>query len=175
MAFVGKTVPRTVFSSSPFRNLTADQRDDITRCHDAFVGPYGMDVRRNNRGEAHANGAVESRNRHLKTAIRQALIRRGSRDFACVEDYRRFVDRLVARRGRQRADAVLAGRAHLKPLPQRRTVEPKVRLRRNRLHRDRGPVTRTGGFLVKSIFYSAPSQLIGHNSCQSGPAGPPLR
>jgi hypothetical protein len=50
----------------------------MTRRHDAFVGHYGMDASRNNRCEAHENGAVESRNRHLKTAIEQALILRSS-------------------------------------------------------------------------------------------------
>ena len=128
---------RTDSLSAAFRNLTADQREDITLRYEAFVGHYGMEASRNNRGEAHENGAVESQNRHLKTAIAQALILRGNRDFASIADYRRFVDLLVARRNRQRADAVLAERAQLKPLPTRRTVEPEVRLRRNRLHRDR--------------------------------------
>jgi hypothetical protein len=50
----------------------------MTRRHDAFVGHYGMDASRNNRCEAHENGAVESRNRHLKTAIEQAPILRSS-------------------------------------------------------------------------------------------------
>ena len=143
---------RTDSLSAAFRNLTADQREDITRRYDAFAGHYGMDASRNNRGEAHENGAVESQNRHLKKAIDQALILRGSRDFACVEDYRRFVDILVARRNRLRATAVQAERTHLKPLPQWRTTDfTEIVV----------PVTRTGGFLVKSIFYSAPSQLIG--------------
>jgi hypothetical protein len=143
---------RTDSLSAGFRNLTADQREDITKRYNAFVGHYGMDASRNNRGEAHENGAVESQNRHLKKALDQALILRGSRDFACIEDYRRFVDMLVARRNRQRATAVQAERAHLKPLPQRRTTDFTELV---------VPVTRTGGFLVKSIFYSAPSQLIG--------------
>lgn len=143
---------RTDSLSAGFRNLTADECEDITKRYEAFVGHYGMDASRNNRGEAHENGAVESQNRHLKKAIEQALILRGSCDFACVEDYRRFVDMLVARRNRQRAAAVQAERAHLKPLPQRRTTDfTEIVV----------PVTRTGGFLVKSIFYSAPSQLIG--------------
>ena len=133
-------------------NQHADQREDITKRYTAFVGHYGMEASRNNRGEAHENGAVESHHRHLKKAIEQALILRGSRDFACIEDYRRFVDILVARRNKQRAAAVQAERAHLKPLPQRRTTDFTETV---------VPVTRTGGFLVRSIFYSAPSQLIG--------------
>ena len=143
---------RTDSLSAAFRNLTADQREDITLRYEAFVGHYGMEASRNNRGEAHENGAVESQNRHLKTAIAQALILRGNRDFASLADYRRFVDLLVARRNRQRADAVLAERAHLKLLPARRTTDFTETV---------VPVTRTGGFLVKSVFYSAPSQLIG--------------
>ena len=143
---------RTDSLSAAFRNLTADQRADVTKRYNAFVGHYGMEASRNNRGEAHENGAVESQNRHLKKAIEQALILRGSRDFACVEDHRRFVDILVARRNRQRATAVQAEQVHLMPLPQRRTTDFTETV---------VPVTRTGGFLVKSIFYSAPSQLIG--------------
>ncbi len=143
---------RTDSLSAAFRNLTADQREDITKRYDAFVGHYGMEASRNNRGEAHENGAVESQNRHLKTAIAQALILRGSRDFECVEDYRRFIDLAVARRNKLRADAVQAELAHLKPLPERRTTDFTEIV---------ASVTRTGGFLVRSIFYSAPSQLIG--------------
>ena len=143
---------RTDSLSAAFRNLTVDQSEDITKRYHALVGHYGMQASRNNRGEAHENGSVESQNRHLKMAIRQALILRGSRDFTCIEDYRRFVDILVGRRNRQRAAAVEAERVHLKPLPQRRTTDfTEIVV----------PVTRTGGFLVKSIFYSAPSQLVG--------------
>lgn len=143
---------RTDSLSAAFRNLTADQREDMTQRYEAFVGHYGMDASRNNRGEAHENGSVESQNRHLKTAVDQALILRGSRDFACIEDYRRFIDMLIARRNKQRAGAIQVEQAHLKPLPQRRTTDFTEIV---------APVTRTGGFLVKSIFYSAPSQLIG--------------
>lgn len=143
---------RTDSLSAAFRNLTQDQREDVTRRYQAFTDHYGMEASRNNRGEAHENGAVESQNRHLKVAIKQALILRGSSDFETVEDYRRFVDLLVARRNKRRADACGVERAHLKPLPQRRTTDFTEMV---------ASVTRTGGFLVKSIFYSAPSQLIG--------------
>ena len=61
-----------------------------------------------NPGEAHDNGAVEAHNNHLKTALDQGLILRGSRDFATLADWRRFVDELVARRNRRREAAVCA-------------------------------------------------------------------
>jgi len=50
----------------------------------------------------------------------------------------------VARRNKQRAALVQADRTHLKPLPQRRTTD---------FTEIAAPVTRTGGFLIKSIFY----------------------
>jgi hypothetical protein len=53
----------------------------------------------------------------------------------------------VARRNKQRVAAIQAERAYLKPLPQRRTTDFTGIV---------VPVTRTGGFLVKSIFYEPP-------------------
>jgi hypothetical protein len=54
---------------------------------------------RNNRGLAHENGSIESPYCHLKRAIEDALLLRGSRDFDTVEAYRRFVDEIVGRPG----------------------------------------------------------------------------
>ena len=57
---------RTDSLSAAFRNLSKDEREDITKRYAAFTQHYGMAASRNNRGEAHENGAVESHNRHLK-------------------------------------------------------------------------------------------------------------
>jgi hypothetical protein len=143
---------RTDSLSAAFRNLSKDEREDITKRYAAFTQHYGMAASRNNRGEAHENGAVESHNRHLKVAIGQALILRGSCDFETVGDYRRFVDELVARRNKHRGDALEIELKHLQPLPARRTAD---------FTESVVQVVRTGGFLVKQIFYSAPSRLIG--------------
>jgi len=62
-------------------------------------------------------------NRHLKIALDQALILRGSRDFADVADWRRFVDRLVARRNHRREDAVRVEATAQRPLPARRATD----------------------------------------------------
>ena len=114
---------------------------------------------------AHENGAVESHNGHLETALDQALILRGGRDFATVDDYRRFVDQLVGRRNRRREDRIVAEMAALRPLPARRTTDFTELVAR---------VTRTGGFLVHQVFYSAPAQLIGPRALLAA-AGSPLR
>ena len=144
---------RTDSLSAAYRNLDAEAAKDVTRRYDGFCAHYGMLASRCNPGEAHENGAVESHNRHLKAALDQALILRGDRDFASLADYRRFVDQLVARRNRRREAAVRIEAAALRPLPARRTTDFTEVVAR---------VTRTGGFLVHSVFYSAPSRLIGH-------------
>jgi hypothetical protein len=55
---------------------------------------------------AHENGAIGSPHGHLKRAIEDALLLRGSRDFGRLEVYRRFVDEVVGRRnGRNRKAA----------------------------------------------------------------------
>ena len=143
---------RTDSLSAAYRNLDADAAADVTRRYNDFCAHYGMLASRNNPGEAHENGAVEAHNNHLKTALDQGLILRGSRDFATLADWRRFVDELVARRNRRREAAVCTEMAVLRPLPARRTTDFTEVVAR---------VTRTGGFLVHTVFYSAPSQLIG--------------
>lgn len=143
---------RTDSLSAAYRNLDADAAADVTGRYDAFCAHYGMIASRNNPGEAHENGAVEAQNNHLKIALDQALILRGSRDFADLAEWRRFVDELVARRNRRREAAVRTEMTALRPLPARRTTDfTEVVVR----------VTKTGGFLVHTVFYSAPSQLIG--------------
>jgi hypothetical protein len=152
---------RTDSLSAAYRNLTREEAEDVTQRYEALCAHYGLIASRNNPGvsagprlrrEAHENGAVESSHRHLKTALDQALILRGSRDFATLADYRTFVDELVARRNRRRETAVRAEAAALGALPERRTADfTEVVVR----------VTRTGGFMVKGVFYSAPSQLVG--------------
>jgi hypothetical protein len=144
---------RTDSLSAAYRNLDEEATRDVTQRYTDFCGHYGMLASRCNAGEPHENGAVESHNRHLKAALDQALILRGSRDFTDVADWRRFVDQLVARRNRRREDAVRIETATLRPLPARRTTDFTELVAR---------VTRTGGFLVYSVFYSAPSRLIGH-------------
>ena len=57
---------------------------------------YGMMPSRNNRGVAHENGAIESSHGHLKNVLRDELLLRGSRDFADLSTYRRFVDEVIA-------------------------------------------------------------------------------
>ena len=84
--------------SAAFRNLDDGTRQDQTRRYEALCAHYRIEPTRNNRGVAHENGSIESPHGHLKQAIEDALLLRGSRDFDDLQAYRRFVDEVVGRR-----------------------------------------------------------------------------
>jgi transposase InsO family protein len=103
--------------SAAFRNLDREAREDLTRRYDALCSHYGMEPSRNNPGLAHENGAIESVHGHLKKVIEDALLLRGSRDFADLSAYRRFVDEVIGRRNARNAPRIEVERAVLQELP----------------------------------------------------------
>lgn len=144
---------RTDSLSAAFRNLDKAAKDDLTDRFDALCQHYGMTPSRNNKGVAHENGSIESPHGHLKRAIADALIMRGSRDFEDLAAYRRFIDEIVGRINARNAKRIDAERGSLRPLPARRTTDyEEVTLR----------VTSSGGFTLRKVFYTVPSRLIGH-------------
>jgi len=116
------------------------------------------------KGSSHENGAVEAHNGHLKDALEQALILRGSRDFPDLASYQRFVDEVVARRNAARRDDLAVELRHMQPLPRQRTTDFTEAV---------VPVLSTGGFWLRNVFYSAPAQLIGHRRRTAG--SPPAK
>ena len=114
---------------------------------------YGMTPTRNNPGVAHENGSIESSHGHLKKALEDALLLRGSRDFDDLDAYRRFVDEIVGRRNANNRKRIELERARLTPLPKRRTADYEEKI---------VTVTSSGGFILRRVFYTAPSRLIGH-------------
>jgi len=139
--------------SAAFKNLSREQQEDITERYAALCRHYGMRASRNNPGKAHENGAVEAHHGHLKDALEQALILRGSRDFADIASYQRFIDEVVARRNAARRDDLEVELRHMRPLPRQRAVDFTETV---------VPVLSTSGFWLRNVFYSVPSQLIGH-------------
>jgi transposase InsO family protein len=101
--------------SAAFRNLDRDARQDLTRRYEALCAHYGMEPTRNNPGLAHENGSIESPHGHLKQAIGDALLLRGSRDFIDLDGYRRFVDEIVGRRNARHTKRL--DRARYEPYP----------------------------------------------------------
>ncbi len=76
-----------------------------------------MTPTRNNKGLAHENGAIESAHGHLKSAIRDALLMRGSADFVNLGACRAFIDEIVGRRNAAQGKRIAAERPHLQDLP----------------------------------------------------------
>jgi transposase InsO family protein len=137
--------------SAAFRNLAREAQDDLTRRYEELcvglsdftdmaalgvtvageplvhrlyhfrLAHYGMTPSRNNPGVAHENGAIESAHGHLKKAIDDELLLRGSRDFADLAAYRGFIDEVIGRRNARNRKYIEIERATLKPLPDRRS------------------------------------------------------
>jgi hypothetical protein len=142
---------RTDSLSAAFKNL--QEEEDLTVRYTALLDHYGMLGTRNNRGQSHENGSVESSHRHLKDAVDQALLLRGHRDFDDRCAYAAFVCEAVLRRNRRHAAAFRIEREQLAELPPRRSTD---------FVEEEARVTRCGTFTVRGILYSAPSRLIGH-------------
>ena len=139
--------------SAAFRNLDRNAQEDLTQRYQGLMRHYDMTPTRNNLGVAHENGSIEGPHGHLKRALEDALLLRGSRDFADLDAYRRFVDEIVGRRNVHNRKRLELERPHLGKLPKRRTADYEEKI---------VTVTSSGGFMLKRVFYTAPSRLIGH-------------
>ena len=139
--------------SAAFRNLDSDAREDLTRRYDALCLHYGMEPTRNNRGVAHENGSIEGPHGHLKKAVEDALLMRGTRDFDDLAGYRLFIDEIVSRKNAHHAKRIAAERIVLQQLPGQRTCGHEETI---------VTVTSSGGFTLKKVFYTVPSRVIGH-------------
>ena len=137
---------RTDSLSAAFRNLKREAREDLTARYEALLDDYDMKGSRNNRGRAHENGSVEGPHGHLKRAVEDALLLRGSRDFETIEEYRAFLGRVVSRRNARNRERIDAERSVLGPLPGRRSDGFEETLVR---------VTSTGGFALPRVLHGA--------------------
>ena len=139
--------------SAAFRNLDRDAQEDLTQRYQGLMRDYAMTPTRNNLGVAHENGSIEGPHGHLKRALEDALLLRGNKDFADLDAYRGFVDEIVSRRNAHNRKRIELERPHLGKLPKRRSADYEDKI---------VTVTTSGGFMLKKVFYTAPSRLIGH-------------
>ncbi len=144
---------RTDSLSAAFKNLSDVEKREWTSRYAALCEHYGMRPSRNNPGESQENGSIESRQGSLKTALRQALLLRGSSDFDDRAAYKAFVRIIVHRMNVRVQKQLITERATLRPLPPRRTAEFDELPAR---------VSKYCVFTIKGEQYSAPSRLIGH-------------
>lgn len=144
---------RTDSLSAAFRNLKADAVHDMTERYEGLCSHYGMKASRNNRGVAHENGAIEGSHGDLKRELEDALLLRGARDFPDVPSFAAFIDEVIGQRNARRVKEIAVERESLLPLPRNRQPEGEDDIVR---------VTSSGGFILRRVFYSVPSRLIGH-------------
>lgn len=110
---------RTDSLSAAFNNLA--EQEELTARYRELCAHYGLRASRNNPGVSHENGAIEARQGSLKVALDQALLLRGTREFASLEGYAQFVAETVRRLNARCTRAWEVERVALQALPARRT------------------------------------------------------
>ena len=94
---------------------------ELNRRYRDVLEHYGATSTRIEPGESHQNGTVEKSHDILKSAVRQALVLRGSKDFVDVAAYEKFLQKVRASLLEGHNPERLAEeRASLLPLPPRR-------------------------------------------------------
>jgi hypothetical protein len=114
---------------------------------------YRCQPERTNPRCANENGDVESQNGHLKNRIDQALLLRGSREFANRQDYVAFVQQIIDKANANRRKRFAQEQAKLAQLPDNR-LDTDDRLTDIK-------VSRSSTIQVRANTYSVPSRLIG--------------
>lgn len=143
---------RTDSLSAAYRNLGGQRKPALTNLYDQLCDHYRIQPTRNNRGIAHENGSIESPHGHLKHRIQQAILLRGSSDFASIGDYQALIEQAVAGLNRRCQLKYEEEKQMLQPLPQYRVADYEVVSARVSCH---------STIEVRCMLYTVPSRLIG--------------
>jgi hypothetical protein len=127
-------------------------RDLFQQRYRALLAHYDLKPQAIQARKANQNGDAEQSHHRFKTAVDQALLLRGSRDFGDRAAYEQFLAALFAGRNLGRAERLAEERPGLRQLPSRRV---------DAWHRVRVRVTQGSTIRVGSNSYSVPSRLIG--------------
>ena len=145
-------VVRTDNLSAATHDLKSSGGRAFNESYQAILDHYGLKATRTNPRSSHENGVAEQGHRRLKDAIAQALILRGSADFESVQEYVKFVRRIVDRRNRLVREKLAREYPHLRSLPP--APMPEYASYRTR-------VRKWSTIRVINSTYSVPSRLIG--------------
>lgn len=133
---------------------THDLRDNRRAFNERYLGAmahYGVEADRNTPGRAHENGSVEQAHHRFKRAAEQALLLRGTREFADRASYEEFLREIFAARNKKRTSLGDDLRG-MKELPPMRIED---------FRRERVRVTRFSTIRAAENTYSVSSRLIG--------------
>jgi len=98
----------------------AGHRDTFTQRYDGLLRHYGIEGAATNAASPNENGDVEQRHHRWLRAVEQALLLRGSRDFASRTVYDAFLRTIERQLNAGRQARFADDRAALRPLPARR-------------------------------------------------------
>lgn len=126
--------------------------EEFTRRYTGLLAHYDLEGRKIQAAQPHENGDVEQRHHRFKRALDQALMLRGSRDFASRAEYAAFVRNLFSQLNAGRRERFGQELAVLRCLPQRRLEAYK---------RVDARVSRFSTIRVNHNVYSVHSRLIG--------------
>ena len=128
-------------------------REEFTQRYAGLLRHYGLEGRYCRVAQPHENGDIEQRHHRFKRAVDQALMLRGSRNFASRAEYDGFLRRLFAQLNAGRAARLQEERKHLRPLPTARLD----------CFKKLSAVRVSSGSTVKVVhnIYSVDSRLIG--------------
>lgn len=145
---------RTDSLSAAFNNTSEQER--LTKRYQALCRYYDLTGSRNNPGQSHENGAIESPHGHLKRKLEQAIYVRGNGDFNTIEEYQRFIDQITTKLNQQCQERFSEERVYLGSLPKQRTTDfSQLRLL----------VSSSSTVVIKRVTYTVPSRLIGERVC----------
>ena len=146
-------VPRRHRTDRMTAAVNSDPESEMfTRRYQGLLTHYKLEGQAIQPRQANENGDVEQSHHRFKQAVDQALMLRGSRDFAARGDYQVFLRKLMAGCNANRKERFLEEMAVLSPLPARRLEMA----RRLKARVDSGSTIHVGG-----NTYSLPSRLIG--------------
>jgi len=94
--------------------------EKFTMRYNTLLRHYSVEPERTNSASANENGDIEQRHYRFKNAVKQALMLRGSRDFASREEYERFLHKLFDRLNAGRHERLQEELAVLSALPARK-------------------------------------------------------
>jgi hypothetical protein len=141
---------RTDRLSSAVNNMS-DPREFTDR-YETLLAHYRLQGEKTQPSSPHENGDAEQSHFRLKSAVEQALLLRGSREFSAIEDYAGFLRKLFAQRNTGRKERLREEVAAMRELPDRRLDACRI----EKVRVDSGSLV-----YVDRNIYSVPSRLIG--------------
>lgn len=145
---------RTDSLSAAYKNKA--EKEVLTERYEDLCKHYQIAASKNNPGQSHENGAIESPHGHFKRKLEQALLARGSSDFTSIGSYQSFIDQITDKLNSRCNDLLLKERPHLGQLPQHRSPD---------YDQVRTVVSSSSTIDVKRVTYSVPSRLCGERVC----------